>query len=1551
MKKVIIIAIVMITGLFSIQAANLTPMETTNPQFFYVANDIDSDYFLFDEKGVYVEPTATPTALRGGWIVLSGQEPVTIKGPYATIVLQRESILTVGSIKRDKPSFYLVAGSASFLVTPSFLGKFEVSTPIGIYKLQGSGELFVSSDVSELVFSLGGKVQVLNAITRQLTDLPSFTYLNLADPLVTVKEISRQTYETLSINPKKATTRILPSAGVEDGLFFQSPMPLSAEAKKIPASPKAEPEKAKPVEAPPAATPIKVEETTPVATPAKADAAPVKKVSEKMEPKETVTTASEVFDVYIVHTNDVLGQIEDEGIGYARLATLLDWGRTISDRNLLLDAGNTTSGSSLAEAFEGETVAVLLDMLGYDAIAPGPADYAYGITRLREAAKTASQFSQVKILAANILDSQGSPLFEPYGIFDLKGYNIGVIGISIPPKEITGITSLNDTIVNNAQLLVDEVAAKSDFVILLGNTGDAPAGVMSTDIAQHIHGIDLIIDGEAVKTPDAGIVVGSTLIVNAEARLQSVGVVAIHVVDREAITIDAAKVREEDVDNPEQSALANYVGITHVPANSEVMAYIEQQKARYAAQQIVPVVTDTVTVAEKPVPVEPKTEAIPVAEPTVEEKESPLVIQQPLGITGSPDEAPASSFDWGVSTRFTVSHDGVSSGGSSKIGLSINPFFNHNAFAIGLQAFFLTDGDLFSPSTYDISNMRSESGLAATVSSAMRFLDYVRYGQAGDTLYVLADDTTPISFGTRTMVNHLGVASGPYEEHLGLYSSIKIGNVGIELFADDLYFSNYLANKKQTGGGRISYAFSPTISLGLSSLLTADSSKNINAYPALDLIYTVKNERKLRIDTFINLATMMSLDSFSFDTIYDSAGSSLEAKLPNFQFAGGLDVRTLHWDFRLVGAVLNSSDGLLALNAFNQSNYSGIRMLKDTGIYYTVGGEARYTGNKFGFSGSWQIPLEKSFTRIVTLDNYSTVTGDMLALEASYTGSHFEAALGLRRVGFLTAARDLLDFSGGFSGFVDNSREFIRPTATGTEATAQPYIALRYQQGLFSIYGDVSLARVGLTNTFIPRFNFGATITIGKKAQEQAKELVLAEKVFSDQPKNKKFSFSGDVRTTYTKAFTSGPSDKDYVTVQPIITLAKGDSFSFGLGPKIALDLNAMELYAHDNEPFSFGSSANTSTTFGKVYDITTDLFTLIDHVTFGNEGDAFRLNVNRDLTVSMGPLVRDLTTLTDSTLQDALGLKASLDTKIVDLDLFVHDLSNLQLGGLGLGITPFKNYKAEFGLSTVASLKLSDANKRIDLLPTLDLTLPIIGKENFTLDATGSISTMVGYDSTNGFKQLFYSSGSSFLNNFNNYLFHGGLDLSAGNFELGLAIAMQKGALSYGMFNPLFIRERSASMLSLLDSAWTGSVEPTTFTIAGSTGWENEYLDLQASYNLPLSASLAPKTEDDLLVLKGTASLGMFDIALGYTRRGFAPAVETLLTDSTTSLATRAKNFIADSDSILHAGVGVTQGPLTFSATISTLAIFTPVAGSWNGQNGATPNPALTVGVDINLF
>ena len=128
------------------------------------------------------------------------------------------------------------------------------------------------------------------------------------------------------------------------------------------------------------------------------------------------------------------------------------------------------------------------------------------------------------------------------------------------------------------------------------------------------------------------------------------------------------------------SVLAKAYGVTAVPEDANVAAYVASQQERFLA----------LSEPEEPTPPEPvvtvaTTPAEAMAETPVEQAavpavaaEDPLAIKQPLGIIGSPSDAPAGSSDWGLSTTFNISRDGLRSGYAPKVGLSVNPFFKHN---------------------------------------------------------------------------------------------------------------------------------------------------------------------------------------------------------------------------------------------------------------------------------------------------------------------------------------------------------------------------------------------------------------------------------------------------------------------------------------------------------------------------------------------------------------------------------------------------------------------------------------------------------------------------------------------------------------------------------------------------------------------------------------------------------------------------------------------------------------------------------------------------------
>jgi len=269
---------------------------------------------------------------------------------------------------------------------------------------------------------------------------------------------------------------------------------------------------------------------------------------------------------------------------------LVNMGRSVTNKNLLLDAGDATHGTLLTNLFEGETSGVLLDMLGYDAIVPGNHDFNYGKDRLIEAAKLAQQYSNLRVLAANVLDENGNMVFQPYQLYYFDGFTVGVIGVSTPdtetkthPKNVQGLSFMSDEVIYGAQALVDEVNKRADYVIALSHLGldeDGSYGVTSKMVAENIDGIDLIVDGHSHSLLENGMMVGDTLIVSAGEYMENIGLVEIAVRNGKAAGETALLIPASNVADPSQNEYAKMLGITEVKADPKVVAYVESQKAK-----------------------------------------------------------------------------------------------------------------------------------------------------------------------------------------------------------------------------------------------------------------------------------------------------------------------------------------------------------------------------------------------------------------------------------------------------------------------------------------------------------------------------------------------------------------------------------------------------------------------------------------------------------------------------------------------------------------------------------------------------------------------------------------------------------------------------------------------------------------------------------------------------------------------------------------------------------------------------------------------------------
>jgi hypothetical protein len=315
--------------------------------------------------------------------------------------------------------------------------------------------------------------------------------------------------------------------------------------------------------------------------------------------------------------------------------------------------------------------------------------------------------------------------------------------------------------------------------------------------------------------------------------------------------------------------------------------------------------------------------------------------------------------------------------------------------------------------------------------------------------------------------------------------------------------------------------------------------------------------------------------------------------------------------------------------------------------------------------------------------------------------------------------------------------------------------------------------------------------------------------------------------------------------------------------------------------------------------------------------------------------------------MSDNLALTAKVDTRVFKFDAFVNDLRNIQLTGFRFGFVPFNSYAFEIGLSTIGSLEL-DTNKRFMLLPALDIKLPIVDKDSFSIAAKGSVTGTLGIDN-NKFDQYSFATTGNFLDRFNNFVVDGAFEISKGKFSFDVGASAQKGNIYYGMFNALYQRERSTTIVGDFDTIVAGSIEDLSYTANATVLYEGEKFEIKGSYMLPLSKSLKPDLDKDLFSFGSTLKLKWVDLAVAYSRRDIIGGVKDLFA-STSNIGSAIKNFVINDDTVLSASASLKQGPLSFTTTVSSSGTYTPT--SWNGQTyNNDANLAVTFKANINLF
>ena len=114
--------------------------------------------------------------------------------------------------------------------------------------------------------------------------------------------------------------------------------------------------------------------------------------------------------------------------GLARRATAIKAVRKERADALFMDAGNAWWGApGLTQKSQGQIVVEAMNLMGYNAMALGPAELVLGEPVLRQRIAEAS----FPVLSANVfVPSRRELLTKPYTVLTIRGRHVGVIGLT-----------------------------------------------------------------------------------------------------------------------------------------------------------------------------------------------------------------------------------------------------------------------------------------------------------------------------------------------------------------------------------------------------------------------------------------------------------------------------------------------------------------------------------------------------------------------------------------------------------------------------------------------------------------------------------------------------------------------------------------------------------------------------------------------------------------------------------------------------------------------------------------------------------------------------------------------------------------------------------------------------------------------------------------------------------------------------------------------------------------------------------------------------------------
>lgn len=270
---------------------------------------------------------------------------------------------------------------------------------------------------------------------------------------------------------------------------------------------------------------------------------------------------SEDVEFKVMHVNDIHGRVDAgkyDGMGLARVSTMVKQTRAEDPNVLFLDAGDTIHGTVFAALTKGASVVRVMNEMGYDAMTTGNHDYNYGLDRIEKLQNTMN----FPVLVSNLTyKDTGEKAFKPYTIKTLpNGVRVGIFGLATPetayktnPTNVEAVT-FDDPIASAKESVAALKAEGVNYIVALSHLGvDEDSVYTSIKLAQEVDGIDLIVDGHSHTTLEEGMQVKDTLIVQSGFYDKNLGEVTVKL-GKDGSKVETAKLftKEYAMENVEE---------------------------------------------------------------------------------------------------------------------------------------------------------------------------------------------------------------------------------------------------------------------------------------------------------------------------------------------------------------------------------------------------------------------------------------------------------------------------------------------------------------------------------------------------------------------------------------------------------------------------------------------------------------------------------------------------------------------------------------------------------------------------------------------------------------------------------------------------------------------------------------------------------------------------------------------------------------------------------------------------------------------------------------